>query len=312
MSPQVIKQVDIAICTWNRDALLAQTLDSISRVRVPAAVTVSVLVVDNNSTDHTSSVVNSFAVATKDRLSVERLTESQQGHTVCRNRAIDSALGDLLVWTDDDVIVAPDWVEQYVEAANSNPEVAFWGSVIEPIFPDGCPDWIQQNWDNVKGCYAARDLGRQPVAFDANRLPYGANYAIRTSIQKQFPFSTHLGRSGSLVMGEDELDVFRRILAAGHQGHWVPDAKLQHVITSNRTTERYAYDYFVGQGRALVTKQNAWHDQVEKFKSEARAEYWKYKLKRRFSASPTWVSHLLRSALAQGQYEALNAKRQPN
>ena len=305
----MIHKVDIAICTWNRDSLLAQTLNSVLQLSIPESVSVSVLIVDNNSTDHTQSVIDSFVSTAGDQLSVVGLKEAQQGHTFSRNKAIESATGDLMLWTDDDVILPTNWIEAYVAAANQFANSVFWGSVIEPKFQEGPASWITENWDNLKGCFAHRDLGAESIEFTTERLPYGANFAIRTQTQKEFLYSTNLGRRGDAVLGEDELELFRRVLDACHQGNWVPGAIVQHIIPPDRSTEKYVYDYFVGQGRALVAKGKPWHNDVAKFKSEARSEYAKYKLKRAFANSKTWVSHMLRSALAQGQFEALVIRR---
>ncbi len=306
MSSRVITKVDIAICTWNRDSLLAQTLESVRQLQVPDAVALSVLIVDNNSIDRTPLVIEGFSIAVAGRYSVVSLKESNQGHTFSRNTAIDAATGELMLWTDDDVVLAPDWLERYVAAAEAADNAVFWGGVIEPCFPAGRPEWIERNWETVKGCFAHRDLGVQPITFDPSRLPYGANFAIRTDIQKEFRYATELGRRGDVVLGEDELDLFRRLLAAGYSGNWVPGASVEHVIPADRATEKYVYDYFVGQGRALVAKGQPWNVDVTRLKSEARMEFVKYKLKRRLADSTTWISHLIRSALARGQSEALS------
>jgi glycosyltransferase involved in cell wall biosynthesis len=298
-------KVDIAICTWNRDALLAQMLDSVIKLLLPQSISLTVLIVDNNSSDHTASVIESFTATMGTRASVVSLQESKQGHTFSRNNAIDASTGDLTLWTDDDVVLAPDWVVRYVAAAESDANAVFWGSVIEPTFSGARPAWIEQNWDHLKGCFAHRDLGDQPIDFHPTRLPYGANFAIRTDIQKEFRYATELGRRGNIVLGEDELDLFRRLLAAGHSGKWVPGAVVEHVIPNERATEKYVYDYFVGQGHALVANGEPWHIDAAKMKSETRAEYVKYKMKRAFADPKTWVSHMIRSALAHGQYEAL-------
>ena len=305
MSSPVISKVDIAICTWNRDALLAQTLDSVLNLCVPDSVSLTVLIVDNNSVDDTPAVIESFSARIGAQTSVVALRESNQGHTFSRNTAIDAATGELLLWTDDDVIVSPNWVELYVAAAENDAETSFWGSVIEPIFPGGQPVWVEQNWDILKGCFADRDLGDEPLAFNPTRLPYGANFAIRTEIQKQFRFATELGRRGNVVLGEDEIDLFHRLLAQGHSGNWLPGVVVEHLIPPERARESFVYDYFVGQGRALVTKGESWHVDVAKLKSESRSEFVKYKMKRAFADSKTWVSHMIRSALAQGQCDAL-------
>ena len=96
-------------------------------------------------------------------------------------------------------------------------------------------------------------------------------------------------------MGEDEFDLFRRLLSHGHSGTWVPHAKISHQIPASRSSQEYVYDYFVGQGRALVANDNAWHQDFKKMKTESQSEFKKYKLKRFFTKSKVWVSHMIRS-----------------
>lgn len=297
-----IKEVDIAICTWNRASLLSQTLASISQLDIPAHIQLTLLLVDNRSTDQTPDVIRAFeATPFGNRHSVKSLFEPQPGHTVSRNRAVAAAEGDLILWTDDDVSVAKNWVAQYVAAADESPQFSFWGSVIEPQFETDRPKWIGENWDLLKGCFAYRDLGEEPIELNESRLPYGANFAIRTEIQKTFRFDQQLGRRGNQVNGEDEVDLLRRMIDQGHRGGWVPHATVKHVIPVDRATEKYVYDYFVGQGRALAAKGTPWHENEKQLKRESVQEYVKYKAKRWLTASSVWVSHLVRSALAKGQ-----------
>ena len=152
MTGRVVRHVDIAICTWNRRAMLANALASLCQLRIPAGVTVNVIVVDNNSTDGTAEFLQQFASTTGDRISIKVLMESQQGHAVCRNRAIESASGDLMLWPDDDIIASEDWLSRYLEFVSDDPDSSFWGSVIEPEFPGGMPTWISENWNELKGC----------------------------------------------------------------------------------------------------------------------------------------------------------------
>ena len=305
MSANEVRTVDIAVCTWNRSDLLTSTLASFSNLSIDPSVRLRVIIVDNNSTDATPEVIQAFQESEFASSNfVVDLTETRQGHTFSRNRAIDAAESELIIWTDDDVEVPTDWVTKYVEAANQNPEVAFWGGEIVPKFETEVPKWIQENWDAVKGCFAIREFSGD-LELDATRLPYGANFAVRTEVQKQHRFDESLGRRGQEVLGEDELDLFRRLLAAGLRGQWVPDTSVNHFIPATRVSEKYVFDYFVGQGRALVAKGNPWHEDRELLIKEAKSERQKYKLKRLVSGSQVWVSHMLRSALARGQADWL-------
>lgn len=299
-----IQNVDIAVCTWNRASLLARTLESFSKLIVPDEITIQFLIVDNNSEDETEKVIRDFCeLQTGSGRSVVSLKEPKQGHTFSRNCAVGHAESDLMVWTDDDVTVEQHWVAKYVDAANLAPDTIFWGAEIAPEF-ENKPKWIGENWEILKGCFAVREFEGE-LELGENRLPYGANFAIRTSVQKEFLYDQELGRRGDEVLGEDELDLFRRLLKAGYRGNWVPVNSVRHFIPKERSTEEYVYEYFVGQGRALVAKGEPWHEDVKKLASESKTEYRNYKLKRLVAGSKVWVSHLVRSALAHGQAEAL-------
>lgn len=304
-----ISRVEIAICTYNRANLLEATLQRFIELREKWSSALEsswrVIVVDNNSTDRTQDVLN----AAKVNLDLEVATEKQQGHVHARNRAIELAEGDLLLWTDDDVLVDENWPAEYEQAANSEPEIDFWGSKIVPRFPNNLPPkWISENWDKLSGCFADKNLGDNVIELDSGRLPYGANFAIRTEVQRQCRFDPGLGRTDSLVVGDDEIKLFRRLLDNGHKGQWIPNASVDHMIDQNRLSAAYVAKYFEGQGRTLVAKNQAWTNDLNSLYREAKHELFWSTVKRFFVRSEVWVSHLIRGSLAKGQWQALRAK----
>ncbi|MEL7499817.1 MAG: glycosyltransferase [Planctomycetota bacterium] len=305
---QTIQSVDVAICTWNRESLLQQTLQSVAMLSVPNDVSLTVLLVDNGSTDRTPEVIQEF-VDSDVGFRVVALKESRQGHTFSRNCGVAASLADLILWTDDDVLLPSDWIEAYVAAAEAQPNVDFWGGQIEPEFVGGKPNWIDATWDIVQGCFAARDLGPESIELTEDRLPYGANFAVRGAVQRENLFSTELGRRGDLVLGEDEIDFMKRLIAAGHRGRWVPSSPVKHLIPTKRATVDYVHDYFVGQGCILAARGEAWHENVDQLRQESKRERWQFQMKRYFSSPQTWVSHLVRSALARGQADFLQGKK---
>lgn len=308
-----IERIDLAICTWNRADLLSQTLDSLKRLVVPYDCQLRAVIVDNQSDDKTAEVLEAFANSKfTQRHKVLLLNESQQGHTFARNRAVENLDSDLVIWTDDDVIVDAFLVQHYVNFANGLPRIDFFGGKIIPKFDTKPPVWVNKNWEALKGCFAERDLGEKPIDFSVDCLPYGANFAVRTEVQKENLFDTELGRRGESVLGEDELELMRRLITNGSTGRWVPDAKVQHLIEPARVSEAYVRDYFVGQGRALVAKGNAWSDNASSLRRQAIVQYWVYRGKKLLSRSRSkvWVSHLIQSGLAQGQCEAIKNRPQ--
>ena len=100
--------VSICVCTWNRAALLDQTLTAMRQLRIPVGVEWEILVVNNQCTDDTDLILSQHAR----RLPLRRLLEAKQGLSNARNCAVAGSLGELILWTDDDVVVDPEWLSE--------------------------------------------------------------------------------------------------------------------------------------------------------------------------------------------------------
>ena len=295
--------ITVAICTWNRASLLAQTLTAMTELRVPEGTTWELIVVDNNSTDDTPATISGFA----GRLPIRRVFEPTPGHCNARNRAIAEAAGEYLIWTDDDVLVEPSWLEAYVEGFRRHPSAAFFGGVINPWFPNDPPEWLRRGFDHVATAYAALDHGPEEVPLVSGRFPFGANMAFRTRDQRAFPYDPSLGRRPGGMLSGDESDVFRRMAAQGLTGWWVPGSKVRHYIPPDRQTIAYLTAYFRGCGQFVAKSEPQaqvprlfgkprwmWRTVLE---NEAR-----YRLSRWFAPPERWVPSLKMASVMWGQF----------
>src|SRR5437764_7580197 len=88
--------ITVAICTFNRAESLRRTLDSLAAMRLPSDLAWEIVIVNNNSTDHTNGVIDEYL----NRLPIRREWEPHPGLSNARNRAIDAAQGKYIVWTD--------------------------------------------------------------------------------------------------------------------------------------------------------------------------------------------------------------------
>jgi len=237
----------VAVCTWNRAALLRQFLGRLACMRY-APGDWEVLVVNNNCTDDTERVLDAFA----GRLPLRRAFEPQQGHSHSRNTAVSQARGEYVVWTDDDVLVEEGWLAAYARAVERHPEAAIFGGPIRPRFEGTPPAWLSAAWRDIGAVFAARELGGEPFELDADgELPYGANFVGRTREQRLFPYDPALGRTLEGGALGEETTVIRAILAAGGKGWWVPDASVEHWIVKERQTVRYLRNYYALQGKTF-------------------------------------------------------------
>lgn len=236
----------VAICTWNRAAMLSRMLERLTCVREPSGGW-EVLVVNNGSTDDTELVLDAFAK----RLPLRCAFEPSSGLSNARNTAVTHAKGDYIVWTDDDALVDADWLSAYERAVDQHPEAVIFGGPVRPCFEGTPPPWLSSAWQEISDAFAARDLGLQPFELRVGALPYGANFVVRAREQRQFAYDPNLGRKREAGAVGEETAVIRAILNAGGSGWWFPAARVEHWIPKERQSVSYLRSYYMLQGKTF-------------------------------------------------------------
>jgi glucosyl-dolichyl phosphate glucuronosyltransferase len=297
--------ITVAICTFNRAESLRRTLDSVARMVVPTDLAWELVIVNNNSTDHTDEVISEYF----EQLPVKREFEPQPGHSIARNRAIDAAKGEYIVWTDDDVIVDANWLKAYAEAFRQWPDAAVFGGRIIPRFAIPAAKWAVESELILEGAYARRDLGSdtQPLCFAEHRIPYGANFAIRAKEQRAFRYDPNLGLAPNRRRYHDEVDVIERLLKSGARGYWIPSARVEHCIGREKQTLRYIIEFqtAIGETDAFLCKTGMsatrfWFGVPRRLWPQLLKRYLLYRWHRLVSPPTVWVERLQRYAYTRG------------
>lgn len=229
--------VTVAVCTWNRAALLDQTLARMRDLRAPDGAW-ELVVVNNNCSDHTDAVLAKHATA----LPLRRISEPTPGLSHARNAALAAARGEYLLWTDDDVLVEPDWLINAVAAVQQFGADGFIGRVF-PWWETGRPPvWYNPLFD---GMFALLDLGPESFVCRPDGPPgVGANHGFRTSALRALGgYRTDLGVIAGKGGGGEDLDVFTRAHAAGLKLVYAADAVLKHYVPATRCTKRWYRRY---------------------------------------------------------------------
>ncbi len=237
-------KVTVAIPTYNRADFLRQTLAGIVTQEFPRD-HFEVLVIDNNSRDHTRAVVAEFASS---RPAPCYLHESQQGLDHARNRAIAEARGEIILFADDDILVQPDWIAQMAVPMLADParRIGAVGGEVIPVFPDGLPEWVRE-WHAPLGFRT--DTG----PLEPRHSPMGANLAFPGWVFEQLgTFHTGLDRAAGNYFSGGDSEMIRRVRAAGLEVWFVPAAAVQHQLPANRTTFRYAARHAFDSARSRV------------------------------------------------------------
>ncbi len=114
--------ISIAVCTRNRSSDLEICLNAISKINYS---NLEVLVIDNAPIDDsTKQLVNKYS-------EIKYILEPYPGLDWARNRATKEAKGEIIAYTDDDVVIDQNWINAIAEIfENENEAMAVTGLVL--------------------------------------------------------------------------------------------------------------------------------------------------------------------------------------
>jgi glycosyltransferase involved in cell wall biosynthesis len=116
-------KASVVIPTRNRRASLARLLESV-RASSPPAGGFEVLVVNDGGQD-----VSALAA----QFGARSIMQPHSGVAAARNRGVEAAQAEFVLFTDDDCRVAPDWIERLTARALSEPSALVAGRVLNGL-----------------------------------------------------------------------------------------------------------------------------------------------------------------------------------
>jgi glycosyltransferase involved in cell wall biosynthesis len=247
--------LDVVIPTFNRHRWLGSTLDSLQSADIPAGLDVRVIVVDNNSTDATRETVLDRQREFGGRL--EYVFERRQGRSFALNAGIAAAGGDLVGMIDDDEEIDGRWFK-IIHSQFGQPGLDFIGGPYVPRFEVPAPGWLPLDYPAVIGSI---DGGEKITGYGSSYpgILMGGNAVIRRSVLDAVgSYKTSLGRTRTrLLAGEDE-DMYRRLLASGATGLYIPELIIYHRVPAERLTKRYfrRWCFWRGVSRGVLDRES--------------------------------------------------------
>jgi glycosyltransferase involved in cell wall biosynthesis len=258
----------LALCTYNRSALLAQALESLAACHRPA-VDWELLLIDNNSSDDTAAVAQSFAA----RLPLRYIFERTQGLSHARNRALRDCRGEVLLFTDDDVRFDTGWLLAYQGAFAAELEASWFGGRIRPLWPHGSPPWLRdEGMALIAGLMVRYDLGGESRRYQpSDPAPFGASFALRRSaFERAGLFRPDLGVTAQTPGRGEEAEYLGRLRQAGVPGYYVGNSSAWHWQDPQRFRWPYLYRYGIQKGIAEVRVSGASREPSIGWLQEAR------------------------------------------
>jgi len=241
-------EISVILCTHNpRTEFLERVLDGL-RLQTLSDQRWELLVIDNAS-----------APALADLITLEWhpnakiVVEPTQGLTSARLTGIQQSNAELLVFVDDDAILAPDYLDHALTIMNSYPLIGAFGGSIRLEFQSPPAEWTRPHWPRL----AERSV-RKPIWSNFSSLPattpWGVGMCLRqqvadkySSLVKRDPVRLGLGRSGSSLMSGEDDDMARTSHLLGMATGLFPELNLLHLIPDERLREDYLIRLVEGQ-----------------------------------------------------------------
>jgi GT2 family glycosyltransferase len=238
--------ISIVIATYNRASFLGECLASLANLAFEPGD--EVIVVDNGSTDATPRVIARAGGWMP--VPLRHLVETRPGKSHALQQAIGVAGGDVLAFTDDDVLVDPAWLTSIREAM-SDPAIALTGGPVTPRWERMPPRWLGaavEGYGRLLAPLALLDYGPSPADLGP-RTFLGANMAVRRDVLERLGgFAVHLGKlRGTLLSGEDH-DLCLRVQAAGFRARYAPGMRVRHWVPASRMRLGYFLNWFFWSG----------------------------------------------------------------
>jgi glucosyl-dolichyl phosphate glucuronosyltransferase len=247
VSPRL--SISIILSTHNRASALRQTLDELARAKVGTDWEIELILVDNASSDQTAAVMRSVNFQ---NLKARYLYEPRKGKSNALNTALRHANGEILLFIDDDVSIAEDWLVKMIEVFVRDHADAVVGKIV-------LADHLTRPWlSPIQKRFLAtpEDLSEETLEL------IGANMGFRHSVLKKVPgFDPELG-PGAIGFGEETL-FSKQLVEAGFKLKFARDAIVVHRPDESRLRRRAWLDLARKMGNKQAYLLYHWeHDEV--------------------------------------------------
>jgi glycosyltransferase involved in cell wall biosynthesis len=230
--------LSVAVCTRNRTGTLNRCLDSVLPLQQKYGF--EVLVIDNAPSDDTTArLVKNFPA-------VRYVLEQRPGLDFARNRAWNEAKGEIVAYLDDDVVVDSGWVAGLREGWSENPEAAAFTGLVMPLKLDTTAQVLFEKRNGFRRGFDKNRFGREkpgnplypcgPGVFGA-----GCNMAFRRDALHDIGGFDEALDSGAPLPGGGDLDIFYRIIRAGHALVYEPSYMVFHEHRASEASLRRQY-----------------------------------------------------------------------
>lgn len=274
--------LSVVICTHNpRAAFLARTIAAL-REQSPPRSDWELLVVDNASAPPVASTLDvSWHPAAR------IISEPKIGVAWARVRGIAEARGELILFVDDDNLLAPDYFARVVEIAAAWPQLGLWGcGNYEPEWETPPAPHLTDYLSCLAVHRAPRDRWSNQL-FDYPATPATAGMCVRTTVARHYatefannPRRRALGRSGGGLGACEDHDLAFTAIPLGHGIGVFTSLRMIHLMPTARVQESYLLRLVEGHSYSAVLLHSLWDPAMKPPRSGLLAQLREFRLRR--------------------------------
>jgi glycosyltransferase involved in cell wall biosynthesis len=233
--------ISVVIPTHNRGESLRTTVKSVLQSSYRRDL-LEVVIVDNLSTDHTSKVIAEMSEL-DDR--VIGIREERQGAHFARNTGALRSRGEILYFTDDDMIADRDMLSNMVTGFVPGARVASVTGRVLPRWETEPPRWILEHCRN--SMLSLLELGDGLIVSDRDPGVFSCHQAVvRDAFIRAGGFNPDT--NAREFTGDNETGLNIKIAQLGYRFAYVGSAVTHHSIPGSRMTQQYLNSRMWDQG----------------------------------------------------------------
>lgn len=219
---QALPFVSVVVPTFNRARALEDALLSLAVQDYPPE-KFEVIVVDNASADETRQLVARVAAENRERLTLKYVPEERRGLVFARHTGAARAAGEILLFTDDDAILDPNWISAVAKVYCLYPGVGAVGTRIAIKWDREPEAWVRPQ-EPVLG---KLDYGTE-ILVQPGLYINGGSFSIRKAVLASVG-GFNPGQRGPYIVGDSETGLCRKLAAKGVPIGWTPETTMWHV-----------------------------------------------------------------------------------
>jgi glycosyltransferase involved in cell wall biosynthesis len=232
--------LSIIICTHNGNNRLPVVFDYINNLHIPIQVNWEVLIVDNASTDGTSSWINEIKLSKKINFTLFNVDERKPGLNYARITGAKNANYEWLLFCDDDNLLHCNYIKFWYDCLLNHSNLGALGGNGIPLTEDPRPDWFIE----YSHSFAVGPQYSKSGFISKGSALYGAGlFVLKTPIlqivDKGFNMIMSDRESGKLTSGGD-LEWCYLLQLSGLQLYYDDRLIFQHKLNDSRLT----WDYY--------------------------------------------------------------------